>query len=154
MLGKEKKFNSPNPFEKSKKKLIAFVAILSTFFIFTPSQSNASQSSIELPPNSPNTEQALNPYAESSEVNKNFPDEGKTEIEVDPNVQMIDGNLVPIEPLKPTEIQQPVQTQPQVVAHNYPTIFTPKQLQEIKNSASTSKINPNPEAFTVPVFQF
>jgi hypothetical protein len=60
---------------------------------------------------------------------------------------MIDGKLVPI-----TEIQQPVQTQPQVVAPKYPTIFTPKQLQEIKNSAS--KINPNPEAITVPVLRF
>jgi hypothetical protein len=149
MLGTEKKFNSPNHFEKSKKKLIAFVAILSTFFIFTPSQSNASQSSIELQPNSPNTEQALNPYAGSTGTHEEFTDQGKTEIEVDPNLEMIDGKLVPI---KPTEIQQPVQTQPQVVAHNYPTIFTPKQLQEIKKSAS--KINPNPEAFTVPVFRF
>jgi hypothetical protein len=152
MLGTEKKFNSPNHFEESKKKLIAFAAILSTFFFFNPSQSNASQLSIELPPNSPNTEQAFNPYAGSTGTHEEFTDQGKTEIEVDPNVQMIDGNLVPIEPLKPTEIQQPVQTQPQVVAHNYPTIFTPKQLQEIKNSAS--KINPNPEAFTVPVFRF
>jgi hypothetical protein len=147
MIGKEKKFNSSNPFEKPKQKLIAFAAILSAFFIFNPSQSNASQLSIESQPKSPNTEQAFNPYAESSEVNKNFPDEGKTEIEVDPNLEMIDGKLVPI-----TEIQQPVQTQPQVVAPKYPTIFTPKQLQEIKNSAS--KINPNPGAFTVPVFQF
>ena len=154
MIGKEKKFNSSNPFEKPKQKLIAFAAILSAFFIFNPSQSNASQLSIESQPKSPNTEQAFNPYAESSEVNKNFPDEGKTEIEVDPNVQMIDGNIVPIKPLKPTEIQQPVQTQPQVVAHNYPTIFTPEQLREIKNSASKINPNPNPEAITVPVLRF
>jgi hypothetical protein len=149
MLGTEKNFNSPNHFEESKKKLIAFAAILSAFFIFNPSQSNASQSSIELPPNSPNTDQAFNPYAGSTGIHEEFPDQGKTEIEVNPNLEMIDGKLVPI---KPTEIQQPVQTQPQVVAHNYPTIFTPKQLQEIKNSAP--KINPNPEAFTVPVFRF
>lgn len=149
MLGKEKNFNSSNPFEKPKQKLIAFAAILSAFFIFNPSQSNASQLSIESQPKSPNTEQAFNPYAESSEVNKNFPDEGKTEIEVDPNLEMIDGKLVPI-----TEIQQPVQTQPQVVAPKYPTIFTPKQLQEIKNSASKINPNPNPEAITVPVLRF
>jgi hypothetical protein len=146
MLGKEKKFNSSNPFEKPKQKLIAFAAILSALFVFNPNQTLASQPT-EQQLKTSNIEQllALNPYAGG--IHEEFTDQGKTEIEVDPNLEMIDGKLVPI-----TEIQQPVQTQPQVVAPKYPTIFTPKQLQEIKNSAS--KINPNPGAFTVPVFQF
>jgi hypothetical protein len=146
MLGKEKNFNSSNPFEKPKQKLIAFAAILSALFVFNPNQTLASQPT-EQQLKTSNIEQllALNPYAGG--IHEEFTDQGKTEIEVDPNLEMIDGKLVPI-----TEIQQPVQTQPQVVAPKYPTIFTPKQLQEIKNSAS--KINPNPGAFTVPVFQF
>jgi hypothetical protein len=146
MLGKEKNFNSSNPFEKPKQKLIAFAAILSALFAFNPNQTLASQPT-EQQLKTSNIEQllALNPYAGG--IHEEFTDQGKTEIEVDPNLEMIDGKLVPI-----TEIQQPVQTQPQVVAPKYPTIFTPKQLQEIKNSAS--KINPNPGAFTVPVFQF
>jgi hypothetical protein len=146
MLGKEKNFNSSNPFEKPKQKLIAFAAILSALFVFNPNQTLASQPT-EQQLKTSNIEQllALNPYAGG--IHEEFTDQGKTEIEVDPNLEMIDGKLVPI-----TEIQQPVQTQPQVVAPKYPTIFTPKQLQEIKNSAS--KINPNPEAITVPVLRF
>jgi len=146
MLGKEKKFNSPNPFEKSKQKLIALAAILSALFVFNPNQTLASQPT-EQQLKTSNIEQllALNPYAGG--IHEEFTDQGKTEIEVDPNLEMIDGKLVPI-----TEIQQPVQTQPQVVAPKYPTIFTPNQLQEIKNSAF--KINPNPEAITVPVLRF
>jgi hypothetical protein len=146
MPGKEKNFNSPNPFEKSKQKLIALAAIFSALFVFNPNQTLASQPT-EQQLKTSNIEQllALNPYAGG--IHEEFTDQGKTEIEVDPNLEMIDGKLVPI-----TEIQQPVQTQPQVVAPKYPTIFTPKQLQEIKNSAS--KINPNPEAITVPVLRF
>jgi hypothetical protein len=148
MLGKEKNFNSSNPFEKPKQKLIAFAAILSALFVFNPNQTLASQPT-EQQLKTSNIEQllALNPYAGG--IHEEFTDQGKTEIEVDPNLEMIDGKLVPI-----TEIQQPVQTQPQVVAHNYPTIFTPEQLREIKNSASKINPNPNPEAITVPVLRF